>query len=371
MRMAEAANYTAPLHTPRDPQRRGEGPEFFCGLTKERGARWRGMPHDKKGNLLVIGDRISLLGLVKSIDSEQPTYCNITILAEIGMEPSQDGTDAAPTYCLSARMVEKLELATTGAESSPTAMELNASLGRDVRTLETLNNRAQAHAKNVLRNRSEFERHEVLLAVVNAFISGADHAVGGATGQPQHEIIGAAGDDLQRQLRSSNAEIERVIGENRQLRADVLDLSGKLTAAMREGNRLETEIKRFKMQPVEVPPPFTLDLTKPGELKTPEDEKARGEVLGTGATASIEHGGVVIHDSPGSTEIQRDALPGETGNSAPLGTAFQTGGGTSVADFDTNSAPAETANKGPGADSVAADGAGQEKAAVDATTAAQ
>lgn len=65
------------------------------------------MPHDMKGQLLTVGDKVILRGKVKSIDSEQPTYCNITLQSDVGMEPSQDGEGGGQTYALSARMVEK------------------------------------------------------------------------------------------------------------------------------------------------------------------------------------------------------------------------------------------------------------------------
>ena len=48
-----------------------------------------------------------LRGKVKSIDSEQPTFCNITLQTDRGMEPSQDNEGGGQTYALSARMVEK------------------------------------------------------------------------------------------------------------------------------------------------------------------------------------------------------------------------------------------------------------------------
>lgn len=65
------------------------------------------MPHDANGQLLEVGDSVILRGKVKSIDSDQSTYCNITLQTEKGMEPSQDGEGGGQTYALSARMVEK------------------------------------------------------------------------------------------------------------------------------------------------------------------------------------------------------------------------------------------------------------------------
>lgn len=65
------------------------------------------MPHDKNGTLLAVGDLIQLLGRVKSIDSEQETYCNIVFLADRGMAPEHDAEGYA--LVLSARMVEKLD----------------------------------------------------------------------------------------------------------------------------------------------------------------------------------------------------------------------------------------------------------------------
>lgn len=65
------------------------------------------MPHDALGQLLKVGDKVILRGKVKSIDSDQPTYCNITLQTEQGMESKQDGEGGGQTYALSARMVEK------------------------------------------------------------------------------------------------------------------------------------------------------------------------------------------------------------------------------------------------------------------------
>lgn len=67
------------------------------------------MPHDANGQLLEVGDSVILRGKVKSIDSEQPTYCNIQLQTNKGMEPNQDGDGGGQTYALSARMVEKEE----------------------------------------------------------------------------------------------------------------------------------------------------------------------------------------------------------------------------------------------------------------------
>jgi hypothetical protein len=67
------------------------------------------MPHDANGVLLEVGDNVVLRGKVKFINSDQPTYCNITINCDRGMEPDQDGADNENAYVLvlSARMVEK------------------------------------------------------------------------------------------------------------------------------------------------------------------------------------------------------------------------------------------------------------------------
>lgn len=67
------------------------------------------MPHDIKGQLLNVGDEVVLRGKVKSIDSEQPTYCNITLQTVNGMEPAQDLANGGEgqTYALSARMIAK------------------------------------------------------------------------------------------------------------------------------------------------------------------------------------------------------------------------------------------------------------------------
>ena len=63
------------------------------------------MPHDTNGQLLNVGDEVVLRGKVKSIDSEQPTYCNITMQTEKGMAPEHDAEGYI--ISLSARMVEK------------------------------------------------------------------------------------------------------------------------------------------------------------------------------------------------------------------------------------------------------------------------
>lgn len=65
------------------------------------------MPHDANGVLLTVGDKVVLRGKVKSIDSEQPTFCNISLQTDKGMEPAQDGEGGGQSYTLSARMVEK------------------------------------------------------------------------------------------------------------------------------------------------------------------------------------------------------------------------------------------------------------------------
>lgn len=259
------------------------------------------MPHDKKGQLLQAGDRVSLIGSILSIDSEQETFCNIRLLCDSGMEPKQDGKgydEGGYTLTLSARMVEKLELATTEQEPS---IEVKNYLGRFA---DEIRNRAEAHANNALRNRSEFERHEVKLALISAFITGADMA-GHATQAPAHEQ-GTA-------LETAQADLERTLGELRTMRQERSDLLEQLNDASKE-------IERLKAQP------FTMKLSEPGEVKTPEDEKARQEILGTG-----------------------DA--GSAGSGQPASTT--------------------TINKGPGADSQPADGAGQEKPAVDPAPAAQ
>lgn len=63
------------------------------------------MPHDKKGQLLQVGDKVNLAGTIQAITSEQPTYCNITLLTDEGMAPETPGY----TLALSARMVEKVD----------------------------------------------------------------------------------------------------------------------------------------------------------------------------------------------------------------------------------------------------------------------
>lgn len=67
------------------------------------------MPHDVNGQLLTVGDEVILRGKVKSIDSEQPTFCNIKLQTHQDMEPKRDGDGGGETYTLSARMVEKVE----------------------------------------------------------------------------------------------------------------------------------------------------------------------------------------------------------------------------------------------------------------------
>jgi hypothetical protein len=63
------------------------------------------MPHDANGVLLEVGDRVVLRGKVKSIDSEQETYCNITFEADRKMAPTPESQPWGTV--LSARMVEK------------------------------------------------------------------------------------------------------------------------------------------------------------------------------------------------------------------------------------------------------------------------
>lgn len=60
------------------------------------------MPHDVNGILLKEGDKVALFGTIKSIDCDQPTYCNITFRADEKMAPDADDWDC----CLSARMVK-------------------------------------------------------------------------------------------------------------------------------------------------------------------------------------------------------------------------------------------------------------------------
>lgn len=65
------------------------------------------MPHDINGKKLHVGDRVALYGTIKNITSEQPTFCNITFVADKGMEPTQD--TEGYTLALSARMVELVQ----------------------------------------------------------------------------------------------------------------------------------------------------------------------------------------------------------------------------------------------------------------------
>jgi hypothetical protein len=47
------------------------------------------MPHDKNGNLLVKGDRVSLECVVKEVTSQGEEYCNVTLET---VEPMYPGT---------------------------------------------------------------------------------------------------------------------------------------------------------------------------------------------------------------------------------------------------------------------------------------
>ena len=65
------------------------------------------MPHDRNNQVLNVGDRVALIGTIKDITSDQPTYCNIQFLTEVGMAPEQPGQE----FALSARMVDLLDRA--------------------------------------------------------------------------------------------------------------------------------------------------------------------------------------------------------------------------------------------------------------------
>jgi hypothetical protein len=62
------------------------------------------MPHDAKGNLLKVGDKIVIPGTIVSI-GESPEYCNCTIEAEHKMPP--DNTDTSFS-AINTRQVEKV-----------------------------------------------------------------------------------------------------------------------------------------------------------------------------------------------------------------------------------------------------------------------
>lgn len=62
------------------------------------------MPHDAKGTKLEVGDKVVLHGTIESITSEQPTYCNILLVADETMAPEAEPYKVS----LSARMVEKV-----------------------------------------------------------------------------------------------------------------------------------------------------------------------------------------------------------------------------------------------------------------------
>ena len=61
------------------------------------------MPHDKDGNLLSIGDTVSIEAVIQSI-LMQEDYCNITIKTTRVMPPYSDGT----SLTLNAKQVTKV-----------------------------------------------------------------------------------------------------------------------------------------------------------------------------------------------------------------------------------------------------------------------
>lgn len=67
------------------------------------------MPHDKKGQLLKVGDHVTLSGVITKITNEEETYCNATFTPDIGMKPEEDGTENTGSYAISCRQVELSE----------------------------------------------------------------------------------------------------------------------------------------------------------------------------------------------------------------------------------------------------------------------
>ena len=64
--------------------------------------------HDRFGNLLQVGDEVILRGKITDTQSS-PTYCNITVVADVSMNRNYEtGENIAPyTLALNAGQVEK------------------------------------------------------------------------------------------------------------------------------------------------------------------------------------------------------------------------------------------------------------------------
>lgn len=115
--------------------------------------------HDKNGNLISAGDRIILTGTIREITSDQPTYCNITVITDETMAPEQtDGTALA----LSARQVERVQR-DSDIEVSDRQTILNKTWRRDIDELIQRIRAASDHAKpgdDTTRNRRSEWRDE-------------------------------------------------------------------------------------------------------------------------------------------------------------------------------------------------------------------
>ncbi len=62
------------------------------------------MPHDRKGNLVNIGDTVSIICIVKSITAGEE-YCNLTVVTKDPMPPYTDGY----TLSLNTKQVEVIK----------------------------------------------------------------------------------------------------------------------------------------------------------------------------------------------------------------------------------------------------------------------
>jgi hypothetical protein len=62
------------------------------------------MPHDKNGNLLSVGDRVNIVGVVKEIQPGDE-FCNVTLETTEPMYPGDQKT----AIVLNAKQVEKMD----------------------------------------------------------------------------------------------------------------------------------------------------------------------------------------------------------------------------------------------------------------------
>jgi hypothetical protein len=62
------------------------------------------MPHDRKGNLLAAGDRVTISATVQSVQAGEE-YCNVTLETE---EPMYPGTDKS-FITLNAKQIDKAD----------------------------------------------------------------------------------------------------------------------------------------------------------------------------------------------------------------------------------------------------------------------